>query len=57
MQAKLPHMIEEWIREFDVQEWDPIKGSWKKPPELTFEALEKFVLGVARIDEKISKYT
>jgi hypothetical protein len=44
MQAKLPHMIEEWIREFDVQEWDPIEGSWKELPELTFEAFEKFRL-------------
>jgi predicted Fe-Mo cluster-binding NifX family protein len=57
MQAKLQHMIEEWIREFDVQEWDPIEGSWKEPPELTFKAFEKFVLGVAKIDEKIPKYT
>jgi predicted Fe-Mo cluster-binding NifX family protein len=57
MQVKQPHMIEEWIREFDVQEWDPIKGSWKKLPELTFEAFKKFVLGVARIDEKISEHT
>jgi predicted Fe-Mo cluster-binding NifX family protein len=50
MQAKLPHLIEEWIREFG--------GGWREPQEeLTFEAFEEFVLRVARQDEEISKYT
>jgi hypothetical protein len=49
MQAKLPHMIEEWTRKFE--------GCREPQEELTFEAFEEFVLGVARIDERISELT
>jgi hypothetical protein len=36
MQAKLPHLIEKWIREFRIPQ-----------RELTFDAFEEFVLRVA----------
>jgi hypothetical protein len=50
MRAKLPHLINEWTREF--------KGGWREPErELTFDAFEEFILRVARIDEEISKNT
>jgi hypothetical protein len=46
MQAKLPHLIEKWIREFRVPQ-----------REQTFDAFEEFVLRVARMDEEISSMT
>jgi hypothetical protein len=27
LRKKLPHMVSKWVKEFGVQEWDPIKGS------------------------------
>jgi hypothetical protein len=42
LNTKLPHMIEEWTRKLH-----------KGKTELNFEAFEEFVLGVARIDERI----
>jgi hypothetical protein len=46
IQAKLPYLIEKWIKEFRVPQ-----------KELTFKAFEEFVLRVARLDEEISKIT